>query len=71
MSVFFGATHRQLQDEHGTRKLADRLEEHAHAAFEPPERMFIESVAMFFLVRRQMIWDILRISGAEALVHLG
>lgn len=49
MSVFFGATHRQLQDEHGTRKLADRLEEHAHAAFEPPERMFIESVAMFFL----------------------
>lgn len=49
MSVFFGATHRQLQDEHGTRKLADRLEGGAHAAFETPERMFIESVAMFFM----------------------
>ena len=49
MSVFFGAAHRQLQDEHGTRKLADRLEQLAHAVFEPPERAFIESAAMFFL----------------------
>ena len=49
MSVFFGETHRRLQDEHGTRRLADRLEEHAHAVFEPPERAFIENVALFFL----------------------
>lgn len=49
MSVFYGDTHRRLQDEHGTRKLADRLEEHAHAVFEPSERAFIESVAMVFL----------------------
>ncbi|TNC13729.1 pyridoxamine 5'-phosphate oxidase family protein [Methylobacterium terricola] len=49
MSVLFGATHRQLQDEHGTRKLADRLEANAHAAFEPQERAFIEGVASFFL----------------------
>ncbi len=34
MSVFFGESHRRLQDEHGTRRLADRLEDHAHAAFE-------------------------------------
>lgn len=49
MSVFYGVTHRRLQDGNGSRKLADRLEEHAHAAFEPMERAFIERVAMFFL----------------------
>lgn len=49
MSMMFGATHRQLQDEHGTRRLADRLEANAHAAFEPQERAFIEGVALFFL----------------------
>ena len=49
MSVFYGATHRQLQDESGTRRLADRLEDHAHAVFEPQERDFIQGVAMFFL----------------------
>ncbi|MEE7455903.1 pyridoxamine 5'-phosphate oxidase [Methylorubrum populi] len=49
MSEFFGTAHRQLQDEHGTRRLADRLEELAHAAFEPQERDFIQCVRMFFL----------------------
>lgn len=48
-SAFYGDTHRQLQDEHGTRPLADRLEEHAHDVFEPSERDFVESLAMFFL----------------------
>jgi predicted pyridoxine 5'-phosphate oxidase superfamily flavin-nucleotide-binding protein len=49
MSEFFGEAHRRLQDEHGTRRLADRLEELAHAAFEPQEREFIQSARMFFL----------------------
>jgi predicted pyridoxine 5'-phosphate oxidase superfamily flavin-nucleotide-binding protein len=49
VSVFFGAAHRELQDRHGTRRLANRLEELSHAVFEPPERAFIENVAMFFL----------------------
>lgn len=49
MSVFFSANHRRLQDEHGTRALADRLEQHAHACFEPPERAFIEGATMVFL----------------------
>ena len=49
MSVFFGESHRRLQDEHGTRRLADRLEDHAHAAFEAPERDFIAGATMVFL----------------------
>ncbi|WP_158555217.1 pyridoxamine 5'-phosphate oxidase family protein [Fulvimarina endophytica] len=49
MSVFFGETHRQLQDAHGTRRLADRLEGNAHAVFEEAERLFIESAAMVFI----------------------
>jgi uncharacterized protein len=49
MSVFYGASHRRLQDEHGTRGLADRLEAHSHDSFEPPERDFIQGAAMFFL----------------------
>lgn len=49
MSAFFSASHRHLQDEHGTRALADRLEAHAHASFEPPERDFIEAATMVFL----------------------
>ncbi len=49
MSVFFGESHRRLQDEHGTRRLADRLEEHAHDAFEMPERDFIAGATMVFL----------------------
>ncbi len=49
MSVFYGEPHRRLQDEHGTRRLADRLEEMAHDAFESPERAFIEAATMLFL----------------------
>jgi predicted pyridoxine 5'-phosphate oxidase superfamily flavin-nucleotide-binding protein len=49
MSVFFGPAHRRFQDEHGTRGLADRLEELAHQAFEPHERDFIQGVSMFFI----------------------
>ncbi|WP_375454300.1 pyridoxamine 5'-phosphate oxidase family protein [uncultured Methylobacterium sp.] len=49
MSAFFGPTHRRFQDAHGTRKLADRLEELAHPAFEPQERDFIQGVAMLFV----------------------
>lgn len=52
-SAFDGHTHRQLQDEHKTRSLADRLEEHAHDVFEPFERDFVEGTAMFFLSRRR------------------
>ena len=49
MSAFFSASHRRLQDEHGTRALADRLEAHAHASFEPPERDFIHGATMVFV----------------------
>ena len=49
MSDLYGETHRSLQDGHGTRRLADRLEALAHSEFDPSDRAFIESVAMFFL----------------------
>lgn len=49
MSTFYGEPHRRLQDEHGTRRLADRLEAMAHAEFELPERAFIEAATMLFL----------------------
>jgi uncharacterized protein len=49
MSAFYGQTHRALQEEHGTRRLADRLEELTHREFEAMEKEFIESVSMFFL----------------------
>jgi predicted pyridoxine 5'-phosphate oxidase superfamily flavin-nucleotide-binding protein len=49
MSAFYGQTHRALQEEHGTRRMADRLEELAHGEFDPMERGFIEGVSMFFL----------------------
>jgi uncharacterized protein len=49
MSEFYGDTHRSFQDQHGTRRLADRLESLAHAEFDPKDRAFIESAAMFFL----------------------
>ena len=41
---------RQLQDQFGTRQLADRLDEHlAHTAFTPQDAAFIQSRNMFFL----------------------
>ncbi|MET7247055.1 pyridoxamine 5'-phosphate oxidase family protein [Methylobacterium sp. EM32] len=49
MSAFFSESHRRLQDEHGTRALADRLEAHAHPCFAPPERDFIAGATMVFL----------------------
>jgi uncharacterized protein len=49
MSEFYGEAHRSLQDQHGTRRLADRLESLAHAEFDPKDREFIESATMFFL----------------------
>lgn len=49
MSELYGRTHRALQDEHGTRRLADRLESLAHAEFDANDRAFVEGAAMFFL----------------------
>ncbi|QRE73242.1 pyridoxamine 5'-phosphate oxidase family protein [Methylobacterium aquaticum] len=49
MSAFFSASHRRLQDEHGTRALADRLEAHARASFEPPDRDLIQAATMVFV----------------------
>ena len=49
MSDFYNDEHRRFQDGKGTRKLADRLESLAHSEFDPRDRAFIESVAMFFL----------------------
>jgi predicted pyridoxine 5'-phosphate oxidase superfamily flavin-nucleotide-binding protein len=49
MSDLYAETHRAFQDEHGTRRLADRLESLAHAEFDANDRSFIESAAMFFL----------------------
>ena len=49
MSELYGDTHRAFQDEHGTRRLADRLETLAHAEFDANDRTFIESATSFFL----------------------
>lgn len=49
MSNLYGPSHRMLQDAHGTRRLADRLEELAHAEFTPDDRAFIESRPLLFL----------------------
>lgn len=49
MSELYGDAHRAFQDEHETRRLADRLESLAHAEFDAQDRAFIERAAMFFL----------------------
>ena len=49
MSEFYGKTHRAYQDQHETRRLADRLESLAHAEFDANDRAFIEGAAFFFL----------------------
>ncbi|HEU5443237.1 MAG TPA: pyridoxamine 5'-phosphate oxidase family protein [Steroidobacteraceae bacterium] len=49
MSELYSDAHRAFQDERETRRLADRLESLAHAEFDPQDRGFIESAAMFFL----------------------
>ena len=49
MSELYSQAHRAFQDEHETRRLADRLESLAHAEFDPQDRAFIERATMFFL----------------------
>lgn len=50
MSRLFGPRHRQFQDDFGTRRLADRIEEIAcRTEFDDDARAFIESRDMFFL----------------------
>lgn len=49
MSALYGETHRALQDEHATRRLADRLESLAHAEFDASDRALIEQAPFFFL----------------------
>ena len=49
MSELYGDGHRFFQDQHDTRRLADRLEALAHSEFDARDRAFIEQVNMFFL----------------------
>jgi predicted pyridoxine 5'-phosphate oxidase superfamily flavin-nucleotide-binding protein len=49
MSELYGETHRAFQEEHGTRRLADRLETLAHPEFDSNDRAFIEGATFFFL----------------------
>ena len=50
MSRLFGEVHRKMQDEQGTRKLADRIEEIAcKTEIDADAKAFIESLDMFFL----------------------
>lgn len=50
MSRLFGETHRKVQDQQGTRKLADRIEEIAcKTEIDEEVKAFIESQDMFFL----------------------
>jgi uncharacterized protein len=49
MSKLYGEGHRLFQDQHDTRRLADRLESMSRAEFDESDREFIESAAMFFL----------------------
>ncbi len=50
MSRLYGVQHRKLQDEFGTRKMADRVEELVcKTEFDDGAKGFIESVEMFYL----------------------
>jgi len=49
MSELYGSAHRLLQDEHDSRRLADRLESMAHSEFDPRDQEFIGKAALFFL----------------------
>src|SRR5215472_9443410 len=49
MSELYGDGHRFFQDQHDTRRLADRLEALAHSEFDERDRAFITQVNMFFL----------------------
>jgi uncharacterized protein len=50
MSRIYGEQHRQLQDEFGTRDMADRVEQlAARTGFDDESRGFIEAMDMLFL----------------------
>ena len=49
MSSLYEQSHRNLQDEHDTRRLADRLQSLAHAEFDDTDREFIATASIFFL----------------------
>jgi uncharacterized protein len=49
MSQLYSPSHRAFQDQHDTRRLADRLESLAHADLDPNDRAFVEAAAFFFL----------------------
>jgi len=49
VSELYDEAHRSFQDQHDSRRLADRLESMAHSEFEPTDREFIERSVMFFL----------------------
>jgi len=49
MSEFYGDTHRAFQDQHDTRRLADRLENLARTAFDDGDRAFIGAATFLFL----------------------
>lgn len=48
-SLLYHDGNRTLQDEFGSRKLADRLQERARTAFTDDDRAFVESCLYFFL----------------------
>lgn len=49
MSELYGKAHRALQEQHDTRRLADRLESLARHEFDASDRAFIEEAPFFFL----------------------
>ena len=49
MSDLYGPNHRRLQDAHGSRRLADRLQDMAHETLAEDERAFVAAASMFFL----------------------
>lgn len=49
MSELYGDTHRAFQDQHDSRRLADRLESLALGELNPNDQAFIHSVPFFFL----------------------
>lgn len=49
MNNLYGPSHRALQAQHGTSRLADRLDAMAHPEFDQADIEFITSAAMFFL----------------------
>jgi uncharacterized protein len=49
VSELYDEAHRSFQDQHDSRRLADRLASMAHSEFDPADREFIERSVMFFL----------------------